>query len=235
MSGDRTVLKPGTPLFAIRETVYSRIAAIKGFVEPLVIVGIEFDPATAGYVYSFTRTTKLYSNRDQRLLPIKLYEPEILTLCEALDLQISVLSRELIESRRQFELNCLQAEVKPPPQTPVVSGDLSLPPPPRFGYNQVVYLRETAETVGRLEAFRINKFVWSDSVGQWIYTFHIKRRPGRTMTVGDRDDMSREFDLRYPEADLCLICEASPSVVKFAELALRRAQGRKIAYCPSSG
>lgn len=227
---DRTILRPGTPFFAINETAYARVAATKGFIEPLYVIGIEFDPAKNEYLYTFGMDID-----HSKPMPIRLYESALLSLCEALDLQIMALERELAEVQEQFKSNCLNAQQQPEVVPPHKWHYLSTPPPPRFGYNEVVYLKETAENVGRLEAFRISNFKWDSDLGQWLYTFHIKRRPERNMTVGDRDNWTRKLDLRYPEEDLCLICEALPIAVNFMQQAVQRAKYRRQTLCPASG
>ena len=43
---DRTVITPPRPRYKIKETVYSRASLIRGYLEPLQIVGVEYVPAT---------------------------------------------------------------------------------------------------------------------------------------------------------------------------------------------
>jgi hypothetical protein len=67
-----------------------------------------------------------------------------------------------------------------------------------------------------------------------VYSMFIHRRPGRNMTVGDRDNWTREFSLSYPESELCTLCEALPLAVSYMTKAVAAAQIRVNSYCPGS-
>lgn len=236
MGNERTVLRKGKPRFAINETAYARVSATKGFIEPLIIANIEFDPARTEWVYTWNRNT----SDKRQVSPIKLAENELVTLCEALPIQISVLNRELLGLQTKYAQVCPGTEpavVIDPRSRLVYPGKDGrvVAPAPRFGVREVVYLRETAEVVGRLESYAITDISWSKT--QWLYSMYIKRRPGRTMTVGDRDDMSRDMTLAYPESELCTVCEALPLAINFMTRAISRAQARlaSLCPCPSSG
>jgi len=230
MSTNRTILNPPIPRFAINEVSYSRISATKGFVEPLKIARIEFSPQSNEYQYQFYRGLPGY--RSTEVLDFTLLESEMATLCEALVLQVSVLERELEAMRLQQSSNCSTTEplVAPDTPQPIRIKTQVIPPKPRFGVNQVVYLKETAEVVGRLEAYRVDGIRWDD-INQWLYVFEIRPRPRRNTTVGDRDDLRRGSVIFYPESQLCLLCEAIPLAVAFLERALTRARLRQQAYC----
>lgn len=233
---DRTILRPNAPRFGERETVYARVAATKGYVEPLVIVGIEFNVQRNQFMYSFSRqlspTTQI-----KDIMPIKLLESELLTMCEAIEIQISVLRRQLEEAETQLAVQCGSSGGSDLPNIaqPTEGTYITTPPRPRFGYNQVVYLVETSQTTGNLEAYRISNLYWDGSVKQWVYTFHIKPRPGRTTTVGDRDDMSRGMELKFLESALGLICEVLPLRVQFLMQAYNKAVRRQEIYCSVTG
>lgn len=92
---NRTVLKKGAPRFAINETAYIRASSTRGFIEPVFLVGVDFDPGRADYLYTWQNGNGPGSKQS----PVQLYESEIITLCEALDIQISVLTRELSEQQ----------------------------------------------------------------------------------------------------------------------------------------
>lgn len=239
MSGDRTVIRPTKPRYSINEIVYSKISAKKGFIEPFKVANIEFVPSKSQFEYSFFRDAKLGSNRFKgksiEFLPITLLEEELLTLCEALDIHIEVISRDLAAMRTKLEENCISSdgEEKPEIATPIRNNNLITPPEPRFGIREVVYLKETAQAVGRLEAMRIDNLKWDKSVNEWLYIFQIRPRPRRNTTVGDREDLRRGSVVAYPESQLCLICEALPVAVNFLEIALQRSQFKRESLCGS--
>lgn len=230
MSGDRTVLKKGAPRFPIDGTAYVRISATKGYVEGIHIFGVDFDVAKNEYIYTWSRDlSPTFKNQPA---PIKIYESELVDLCEALNIQISVLKRELDKLLEQQTTFCPVPIKTVQPRTPTIVENTTKPPPPRFGANEVVYLLETAQVVGRLEAFRLSGMTWNTKINQWLYRVHIRSRPGRGMTVGDRDNWNRVYDVYYPETSFGTLCEALPLAVAYMTLAVNRAQFRISALCP---
>jgi len=232
--GDRTIIRPEAPSYQINSVVYSRVSAGKGYIEPLRIAEISFDSLYRRYRYSFMRSTSpLFPN--EGLLPITLLETEIVGLCEATDLQIGILTKELADAQTKLLENCpVSLEQLSTTSPSFYKGQMAIPQP-RFGENQIVYLAESAQAVGRLEAYRIDGIRWSTGLLQWMYTFYIRKRPGHPTTVGDRDNMLRDHIMEYPESELCILCEALPMVVSFLQTALTRAQSRRTALCPGSG
>lgn len=229
MGADRTVLRKGQPRFGIYETAYLRASATRGFIEPLFIIGIEFDPARNDWVYTWGREF----GRNSKPSPVKVYESELLTVCEALAIQIPVLTRQRAVLQAQMVSTCPNGATT---LTQVAYGENSdgsvRPPSPLFGYNEVVYLRESAQATGNLEAFRITDIKWNQSLFEWVYYMYIKRRPGRNMTVGDRGDMTREFELSYPESVLCPVCEALPLAISYFDRAINSLTLRYNGLCP---
>lgn len=237
MPGDRTILRPAQPKFGINEIGYARISATKGYIEPLRIAQISFNVSQNQFEYSFHRNSigdvRLTTDKPQ-LMPTTLLESEIIGLCDALDIQIQVLERQLTEITDKFDENCQQQQqIADPPVASTVKS-ITQPPRPRFGHGQVVYLRETAETTGRLEAFRIDGFTWDNNLGEWMYFFNIRPRPRRNTTVGDRDDLRRGSVITIPESQLGTICEALTLAVDFMDLAVRRAKSRRTSFCGDS-
>ena len=232
--GDRTVIRPEAPTHQMNSVVYSRVSAGKGYIEPLRIAEISFDSLYRQYRYSFTRNTSP-SSPDKGLLPITLLGTEIVGLCEALDLQINVLTKELTNAQTKLLETCPVTYTQPNTPSPTFYKGQMTVPQPRFGENEVVYLVESAQSVGRLEAYRIDGIRWSTDLLQWMYSFYIRKRPGHPTTVGDRDNMLRDHVMEHPESELCILCEAMPMVVSFLQTALTRAQSRKTALCPGSG
>lgn len=232
---DRTILRPPRPRFAIDEVAYSAISSKKGFVEPLTVAKVEFSPAHNQYNYSFRDKSRftIRGGKKERLMPITLLESELITLCEALDIQISVLQRERDQMQAKLNEHCEGQEIdRTPVQSPIRDNGKVIPPDPLYGYNEVVYLTETAQTVGRLEAYRITNFRWDDDMVEWVYEFVIKPRPRRNTTVGDMDDLRRGTTLEYPESMLCSICQAITLANDFLERAVNRAILRRQAFCP---
>jgi hypothetical protein len=237
MSGDRTILRPSQARFAINEVAYIKASAVRGFIEPIVIVGVRYEPALNEYVYTFSREFKKSTDNSFNppmrltLAPIELRESMVLFLCEALDIQIRVLSKELEDAQKQLADNCVEPQQPQDPPAPVRFKQMTITTVPRFGHNEFVYLRESAEVLGRLEGFRIDGIEWNADLNQWVYVFTITPRPGKHMTVGDRGDMTYNQIIRYPEIDLCKICEALPLVVNFLGRAVARATLRQQSYC----
>jgi len=231
---DRTIVRPVAPAYQINAVVYSRVSAGKGYIEPLRIAEIAYDTLHRQYRYSFTRSTSP-SFPMEGLMPITLLDSEIIGLCGAIDLQVAVLTKELANAQEQLTNNC-PTSLEQPSQVDLkfVQGQLGVPRP-RFGENEVVYLVESAQSVGRLEAYRIDGIRWSTGLLQWLYSFYISKRPGHPTTVGDRDNMLRDHVMEYSESELCMLCEALPMVVSFLQLALTRSQCRQQALCLGSG
>ena len=231
MSNNRTIVTPGRPKFGLYEITYCRSSATKGYVEPLQIVDIAFDNGSNTYLYSFSRDAGVPSGLR---LPTRLLEHELLTLCEALDLQIAFLTKKYNDATAQFTASCSESQEQPSVTPSDEDRQIRYPAAPRFGVNQVVYLKDTAESVGRLESYRINWLRFDAGLDQWIYKFHLRKPPGGTMTVGERDDMRRSVELEYAESELLSLCEALPLVVSFLETALQNAMARRQALCESS-
>jgi hypothetical protein len=237
MANERTVLQPAQPEYSINEIAYVKASASKGFIEPLKIATVKYNPKFKENEYSFWRDTHLNQDiprKSHDRLPITLLESELTTLCEAIDIQISVLHRELTEMQVKLLENCPDGgSIQPNPPRPVEDKGKVLPPQSRFGVRQVVYLKETAEVLGRLEAYRIDDVEWDNGIKEWLYKFYTRPRPRRNTTTGDRDDLRRAKTIIYPESQLCTICEALPLAVHFLEIAIQRAEFRRQAYCGS--
>lgn len=232
MGSDRTVLRPGSPRFSLKETVYLRSSATRGFVEPVWIVNMAFDPARNSWIYTWSYDF----GKSPKVSPVRVYESELITVCEALDIQISVLQRRLADLQIQFGSVCPNGATFSVQVAVSENADgTTRPPPPLFGYNEVAYLRESAESNGYLESYRITDLKWHQPESQWAYSMHIKRRPGRTMTIGDRGDMSREFDLVYFESQLCTVCEALPLAIAYLGGAITSRQSRRAGLCNATG
>ena len=236
MPNDRTILRPPAPKYKIKETVYARASAIRGFLEPLTIANIQFDPSNGYYYYSFRRNPidPMTQYENPEILPIRLHEHEIIIFCEALDIQISTLERDLNSAVKLYSKQCpngVPLYIKQPPTTDKFGR--TQPPPPRFGYNEVAYLIDSATSVGRLEAFRIHDFKFDLNRGEWIYYIQIQPRLERNMTIGDRDDMRHSISMQYHESELSTFCETQLEVVNFLTTALNRARTRKRLHCLS--
>jgi hypothetical protein len=234
MSENRTVVRPPAPLFKIKETVYSLVSSKKGYVEPLFIWAVEFDPARRKYLYTFVRTLHVVHPKKSDFIPAKLYEDQVCNLCGALQNQMGVLERQFNEAMETLNTKCTATGAIDFVQTPIVYEDskfMTQPPAPRFGINDVVYLTETAQTTGALEALRINNMVWDNIRRMWTYKFIIRPRPERHMTIGDADAWHNPKVLYLFENELVTFCEAQQLVVSFLDNALTQCKIRLRSYC----
>ena len=234
---DKTVIRPGQPRFSINEIAYARISATKGYIEPLKVSSMQFDASEREYRYSFWKDMRktILEPKSIDFMPITLLETELCTMCEALDIQIVKLQNELSEMETKYNDYCgNMPDIQPDTPNPLPIKTKIQPPAPRFGIREVVYLKETAEIVGRLEAFRVDDLMWDRASNMWMYYFYMRPRPTRNTTVGDRDDMRRSRTVIYPESQICTLCEVIPLAVAFLERAISSAQFRKDAYCGSS-
>jgi hypothetical protein len=198
------------------------------------VYNVEYDQAKKEYLYTFK--IDLYSSQP-KLLVARLYEDQICDLCTALQFQISVLEREYDAAIALFENKCPHGV--PPYQQQITYEDHKMrvhPPKPRFGYNEIVYLLETAQVVGRLESFHIFRIIWNNKVNQWNYIIKIYPRPEHHMTIGDADNRRHILEAVYAENELTTFCEAQDMVVQFLTQALSLARQRYSSLChPSSG
>lgn len=81
------------------------------------------------------------------------------------------------------------------------------PPTPRFGINEVVYLRESALS-GFLEALKVRRVFYDPSINRTKYVFFIRNRRRKIQTLGDAVDLRREYDITLLEEDLVSYEEA---------------------------
>lgn len=243
MPGDRTVTRPSAPKFSINEIVYLRSAAVRGYIEPLGVSSVRYDPSGC-YIYEFNRefgksilgstTGNNFRSFKKNVIRIELAEDQVLTLCEALDFQISYLESELEKLEEKRDSYCDEEADKPQKQTPVRHRGLVRPPAPRFGRNDVVYLNESAETTGCLEAYRICAMRWNGTLNEWFYEFEISKRPEKNMVVGDRNEIIRTKNIYKCESELCTFCEVIPLAISFMERSISRARSRRTTHCGDS-
>ena len=233
MGKNKTLIGGSRPLFGINEVVYARESAIRGFVEPFVIAKIRFDSALRAYKYRYLKNRtvsdvvfedgKVATVRpvisEEELAPIELDESEIITICDALAIQVDFLDRQLVEAQEEFQRVCdgLVDDIPLPQQSEVSSQFIVSPPTPRFRVNEVVYLRETAEAVGRLEKMRVDSYHFDEIRQEWVYSFVFEQKPGENMTVGDRIDLRAPVLIMKFERELITVCEAIPLRITFLE------------------
>jgi hypothetical protein len=204
----------------------------------LIVIGVRFEPAINEFVYNFSREIRkvasdLFLSPPRPVLaPIELRESQVITVCEALQAQLGVLERELNQAKQQTIEHCPTAQELPIKTFIREDNGKTAVPSPRFGHNEFVYLVETAESVGRLEGYRIGGLEWDTTLNEWVYSFTIHPRPGKNMTVGDRGDMTFSYVVKYSETELGRLCEVLPLVVSFLERAVARTTLRLQAYCP---
>jgi hypothetical protein len=231
MQDNRTVYKPTQPKFAINQTVYARVSATKGYIEPLFVHAISYDPYRNTHVYIFRR--ELLPTKSVQLIPARLVESQLVTLCEATDIQLSVLQRDYDKAVKLLNDRC--SGYVAPPETPTVYEDPSTlqtkPPKPKFGYNEVVYLKESADSAGFLEAMRITQIDWDNKRKQWLYSFQFTARPEYSMPIGDGSAYRDAPKPYYNESELLTFCEAQQIVVNYLAQAIQNAQWRKQNMC----
>jgi hypothetical protein len=235
MSKDRTIIRPQTPRFAIGEVAYLKASAAKGFVEPLGVADVRFDPR-GFYVYDMYREFSRNFNGTvkpvrKRLMPASVMESSLVTLCEALESQAVILAKELDDIRSKIDMLCNEVEDDPGAQPVSTDRGLVYPPRPRYGVNSVVYLRESAESLGRLEAYRVSNFKWSKDANEWFYNFDIHTRPEKNMVVGDRNEILRGHTFGKVESSLLTLCEVLPLCESFLSTALQNNTRRRTTFC----
>jgi hypothetical protein len=234
MPNDLTVVRPPAPKYKINELVYAKASAKRGYIEPLMIHDVSFDPSHNRYYYSFKRDPHhpFTPEGEPNLLPVRLYETDITTFCDAQDIQIEVLTADYEKAKKLYAEGCPNGVPAYFKQSPITDkfGRIQ-PPQPRFGYNDMVYLMDTALSVGRLESFRVSDFRFDVSRSEWLYFIAIHPRLERNMTVGDRDDMRHASAMQYYESELGTFCEAQSEVVKFLEASVNRSVTRRNLHC----
>jgi len=238
---DRSVLRPGKPSFGVGEVVYLLPSARKGFIEAVLVAGVRFEPSLSAYVYSAERQFRksfgrFVARKDAAIGPVEVREENLATLCEALPIRLAVSARELADLRSRFDSLCGGTDAGHPvePGRATRSGSSDFLPAPRFGFNEVAYLRETAETTGRLEGLRLDQSSWDVGAGQWSYQVVFKPRPERPLPVGDRGTMQHDKVVAYRESELCSICEALGLAVSFMERSVSNDEARLTSLCPEA-
>jgi hypothetical protein len=242
----------GAPKFGINEVVYPRESAVKGFIEPITIAQIFLNRARNEYEYRFRKGAQplqivfidgrpapipVPPSKLEDLSPVILLEHEMLTFCEAMDLVEAFLAREVVSAEAQFETVCGNEvpdtfESDPPPTRdfPFVLR----PNEPKYSINEVVYLEETAQAVGRLEKMRIDDIRWDEDAGRWRYSAVFNQKPGENATVGDRNDLRRSVVVEKFEGELITVCEAIDLRVKFLRRTLAKVRRNRSARCETS-
>lgn len=216
------------PKFKLYEIVYSRISAMKGFIEPLVIGSINYENQSNTYEYRWIKNKKLseliitgrINHRsidppsDKSLSPVRIAEHELIYLCQdddngALQIQKRFIEKELLNASNEI-LNSGCDEIDEFPDVEKdknydYNDDISSP---NWSVGDFVYLRETAESVGRLERFRIDNIEFNNKTGEWVYVFFIKQKPGAVSTVVDRNDLKNNIIISKSESELIDFCDA---------------------------
>ena len=128
-SKDITVQRPIQPKYNINQTVYSRASATKGYMQPFFIHHVHFEQSSSRWLYSFRRkmniiptiqyqlNERMHNNAtilQSDILPIQLYEDQILTFCEAITIQKSVLQGQYEEAVKVLQEKCGGQLTSPP-------------------------------------------------------------------------------------------------------------------------
>jgi hypothetical protein len=80
-------------------------------------------------------------------------------------------------------------------------------PKPRFGINEIVYIRESALN-GYLEPQKVALAYFDPDIGKYWYSFKFKKSIPATQTVGDIIDLKTRNQIQILEDDLCGLEEA---------------------------
>lgn len=80
-------------------------------------------------------------------------------------------------------------------------------PKPRFGINEIVYIRESALN-GYLEPHKISLAYFDPDIKKYWYSFKFKKSTPVTQTVGDMVDLKTRNQIQILEDDLCNMEEA---------------------------
>ncbi|MCK9281688.1 MAG: hypothetical protein M0P71_13765 [Melioribacteraceae bacterium] len=80
-------------------------------------------------------------------------------------------------------------------------------PKPRFGINEIVYIRESALN-GYLEPHKVALTYFDPDIGKYWYSFKFKKSIPVTQTVGDIIDLKTKNQIQILEDDLCTYSEA---------------------------
>jgi hypothetical protein len=240
MSKDKTIINPGEPVFGIGEVAYARSSALRGYVEPITIAKVRYDQAIGAYVYRWLKSSQLplglaAQAKDQDLAPFEIREEEILTICEALPIHVSVLETQLAKAQSDLDgATDTDEEPPPPPVHQDVRATILQPPAPRFGINEVAYLIDTAETTGDLERMRIEELNFDTQAQEWIYSAVFRKKPGENATVGGRSDLRRNVTVKRKESQLARYNEVLSIRVSFLQRALNSSRLRFNSICASS-
>jgi len=226
-----TDIKIEDPLYGIGEVAYIRASAIRGFLENVIIAGIDFNRGENCWLYSYYMD-KIGQRRQQKA-PLVLRENEIITQCEALTIQIDFITRHLASAQADLA-RVIPGQDPPASIVTVYTDDVVKPSAPRFHINSIVYLKESAEVLGRLEKIFVDAIEFDTTESEWKYTFVYKKRPGENMTVEDRIDLKTQVVTSYLESELCTIDEALPLRVEYLTTALSQATTKKEALCGGS-
>jgi hypothetical protein len=99
------------------------------------------------------------------------------------------------------------------------------PPAPRFGINEIVYVRESALN-GYLEPMRVEGIRFDACIGRTIYEFHFRKSNPSTQTVGDAVDLKTSSTIEIVEEELLTFEEAVRIKKDFLEKELAKAEAQ---------
>jgi hypothetical protein len=160
-----------SPKYNVDDIICFKESAAIGFLEHAYITSIRHDNS-GGWIYSVS-SSKRGPARTSSSQPLYFIESELILLCEALTLIVSILQSRLEDIETRLSNFC-DSETED-----VISGD-----GPKWNINDTVYLQESAQN-GFLEAFRIIDVINNNN--QWVYSIsscHWGMHSGST--YGDR-------------------------------------------------
>jgi len=217
--------------------------------EPLYICDAQYDYTKREWMYSFALNAiieqrAMYKNSVVdtvpppviKKLPTKLYQSQLMTFCDAIEIQISFLTNEYNAAVKLLNDRCTGYVAPAATQKTYEDSKFRTTlPKSRYGINETVYLNETAVSTGRLEAVRVSDIKWDNARKMWMYVINYEPRPEHNMTIGDKDDWRRTYSVAYTEDELLKFCEAQQVVVNFLQTALNNAVCRRTSVCGATG
>jgi len=99
------------------------------------------------------------------------------------------------------------------------------PPQPKYGINEVVYLKESA-LLGFLEPAKVFRMRYDPDYKGYIYTFVYKRSKRRPQIAGDAIDLRSDKTIELSEDNLLTYVDALELKVTFLRSELAKAESQ---------
>lgn len=106
------------------------------------------------------------------------------------------------------------------------------PATPKYGINEVVYLKESA-LLGYLESVKVQAIRFNSEFRINMYTFVFKKSNKLNQIAGDAIDLRRSVKIELPENDLLSLQEALEIKITFLRNELKQAEDLRSKRFPS--